>query len=400
MASILNHESDINKKRIVKFFFHNHCATIPELARDLNLSVPTITKLIAEMVADGRITENGKGDSRIGRKPSTYGLNPSSGYFLGIDIKYNHVNIGLCDFSGDIVSEEYARRTSGKPGSAELLEEVCGMANFFVDSSGIDRAKILNACVNISGRVNPATGYSFSMFNFSETPICEVLSSKLGVPVCIENDTRAMAYGELIQGSAKGVGDALFINLGWGLGMGVIIDGNLYEGKSGFAGELGHLNVFDNEIMCHCGKKGCLETEVSGAALHRMLNEAMRDGKSSVLLAKYNDDPSAISMQDIIEAVNQEDLLCIELLEAVADKLGKQLANMINVFNPELVIIGGSLSEVGEYLIPNISQSIKKYSLRLVSNDSTVTSSKLHEKAGVIGACLTARKQMFEKETV
>lgn len=389
-------ERGYNKKKIITSFFYNLNSTIPELAKELNLSIPTVTKLVNEMVEAGILNDYGKSDSKTGRKPSTYGLNPHSGYFLGIDIKRYHINIGLCNFNGEIIRQDFDIPYSQSL-PADEINEICQIAKDFIKSSGIDKSKILNTCVNISGRVNPSTGFSFSLFNFSETPISDIFSEKIQVPVCIENDTRSMTYGECLRGSTvSGEKNILYVNLGWGLGLGIVINGMLYEGKSGFAGEIGHISAFDNELLCHCGKKGCLETEVSGSALHREVIANIKDGKVSVLSPKIENNEQ-ISLHDIIEAINNEDFLCIDLLENIGEKLGKQLANMINIFNPELVIIGGTLSAAGDYLIQPIKQAVKKYSLKLVNSDSKIVCSKLHEKAGIIGACMTARRQMFEQ---
>lgn len=393
LALISDNERGYNKKKIIKSFFYNLNSTIPELAKELSLSIPTVTKLVNEMVEDGILNDYGKSDSKTGRKPSTYGLNPQSGYFLGIDIKRNHINIGVCNFNGEIVKQDFDIPYTEQSSPLEELNEICKIAKDFIDT--IDKSKILNACVNISGRVNPTTGYSYSAFNISETPLTDIISEKLKIPVCIENDTRSMTYGESLRGSINGEKNVLYVNLGWGLGLGMIINGELYEGKSGFAGEFGHINAFDNEILCHCGKKGCLETEVSGMALHREILSQIKDGKASILSTKVENNEN-ITLHDIVEAVNAEDFLCIDLIEGIGEKLGKQLANLINIFNPETVVIGGTLSAASDYLIQPIKLAVKKHSLKLVNSDSKIICSKLHEKAGVIGACMTARRQMFE----
>lgn len=392
----LDTERGYNKKRIITSFFYNQSSTIPELAKELNLSIPTITKIINEMVEEGLITDYGKSDSKAGRKPSTYGLNPLSGFFIGVDIKHNHINLGLCNFNGEIIHQEFDIPYERKSSPQEDVEAISQITLDFIKTSGVDVKKILNACVNIGGRVNPATGYSYSLFAFPEIPVSEVFSDQMGIPVCIENDTRAMTYGEFLRGSVDGEKNVLYVNLGWGLGLGIIINGVIYEGKSGFAGELGHTNVFDNEIMCHCGKKGCMETEVSGMALRREIIESIKNGKSSIL-SKNIENGEDITLSDIVEAINSEDFLCIDLLEEIGEKLGKQLANIINIFNPELVVIGGTLSAAGDYLLQPIRLAVKKHSLKLVSNDSKIVCSKLYEKAGIIGACMTARRQMFEE---
>lgn len=188
----------------------------------------------------------------------------------------------------------------------------------------------------------------------------------------------------------------IFVNVSWGVGIGIIIDGKVYTGKSGFSGEFGHVNAYDNEIICHCGKKGCLETEASGSALHRILLERIKSGESSILSTRISGEEDPITLDEIITAVNKEDLLCIEIVEEIGQKLGKQIAGLINIFNPELVIIGGTLSLTGDYITQPIKTAVRKYSLNLVNKDSAIITSKLKDKAGIVGACMLARSRMFE----
>ena len=234
------------------------------------------------------------------------------------------------------------------------------------------------------------------MFNFEERPLAEILGEKIGIPVNIDNDTRAMAYGELLKGAVKGEKDIVFINISWGLGSAFIIDGKIYTGRSGFSGEFGHFSVFDNEIICRCGKKGCLETEVSGSALHRILCEKVKSGQSSILSKRILTGETSVTLEEIVDATNKEDILCIELVEEIGRKLGRYLAGLINLFNPELVVIGGTLALTEDYILQPIKTAIRKYSLNLVSKDSAVVLSELQAKAGVIGACLLSRSKLFE----
>ena len=218
----------------------------------------------------------------------------------------------------------------------------------------------------------------------------------MGYKVTIDNDTRAMTYGEYMQGCVKGEKDIIFVNVSWGVGIGIIIDGKIYTGKSGFSGEFGHMSANDNEIICHCGKKGCLETEASGSALHRILLERIQSGESSILSTRIATEENPITLDEIIAAVNKEDLLCIEIVEEIGQKLGKQIAGLINIFNPELVIIGGTLSLTDDYITQPKKTAVRKYSLNLVNKDSAIITSKLKDKAGIVGACMLARSRMFE----
>ena len=165
------------KKRIITHYIYNGSSTITDLAKELDLSVPTITKFINEMCEDNYINDYGKLETSSGRHPSLYGLNPESGYFIGVDIKKFAINIGLINFKGDMV--EIRMNIPYKfENTQEALEELCALIRGFIKETEINDKKIMNICINISGRVNPESGYSFSMFNFSERPLADELNEK------------------------------------------------------------------------------------------------------------------------------------------------------------------------------------------------------------------------------
>lgn len=387
-------KSALIKKRIISYYIHNGNSTITDLSAILNLSIPTVTKFIDEMCLSGLLTEYGKLERSGGRHPSLYGLNPLSGYFIGVDVKRYSLNIGLINFSGEMIESQlnipyvFENTMSG-------LEALCQQIKNFVEALDIDSERILNICVNVSGRVNPDSGYSYSWFNFGEAPLAQVMSDMVGYPVCVENDTRSMTYGEFMKGAAKSYKNLLYVNASWGIGLGMILDGKIYLGKSGFAGEFGHIHAYENQVICHCGKKGCLETEASGQAVYRKLIERVKNGEISVL----SDDINAgkdITLEQVVKAVNNEDIMCIELVEEAGIELGKSIAGLINIFNPEAVVIGGTLSMSGDYLVQPLKTAIRKYSLNLVNKDTIVCASSLRNKAGMIGACMVARSRLFE----
>lgn len=390
-------KSALMKKRIISYIMSNDNVTNTELAKVLNLSVPTVSKFIEELSAAGIVRERGKLATNGGRHPLLYGLNPESCYFAGVDMKNGAVSVGLIDFCGDMVGKQTDIPYDCKD-TPEGLDRLCDIVKSFIASSGVNKELIINLNLNISGRVNPQSGYSYSRFNFGERPLSDVLTEKTGVHCCIENDTRAMALGEYMCGNCRGERNVIFVNVGWGLGIGLIIDRKIYTGKSGFAGEFGHMVACDNEVMCHCGKKGCLETEASGSALHRKLIARLEAGENSVLAERFKE-VGDVSLSEIMDAVAREDLLCIELVEEVGQTLGRWLAGLINIFNPEKVVIGGALSSTGDYMLQPIRSWVKRYSLNLVNEDTKIVLSKLGDQAGLIGACLIARNRAFEDVT-
>ena len=381
-------------KRIIFHYLNNGYDTIANLAKELNLSVPTVNKFLEDMAALDIIKEQGKLEISGGRHPALYGLNPKACYFGGVDIKSNSVSMAVIDLCGNVVS-----KADSMPyvvaDTPESLDELCGIMRDFLASAPVKTSDIMNVNVNISGRVNPKSGYSYSLFNFEERPLSDVITQKVGVRTCIDNDTRAMAFGEFRCGNHRDDRNVLFVNVSWGIGIGIILDGKIYSGKSGFAGEFGHMVTYNNEVICHCGKKGCLETEASGSALHRKLCRRLDEGENSIIADTYRANGD-ITLDDILDAVKREDILCLELIEEVGGELGRWLAGLINIFNPEKVIIGGVLAETGDYLLQPIRVAMRRYSLNLVNKDTKIVLSHLGHDAGVLGACVIARSRAFE----
>lgn len=382
------------KKAVITYFANIGNATIADLCKELNLSIPKVTNLLNDLIHDGMVQDNGKIDSSGGRKPNLYGLISDSVLFIGVDVKKNHINIGLTDLSKNIikVSEKIPYQLDN---TKESLENLCALINQFIKDGPAPKEKILGIGINLSGRINHTSGYSYSFFYFEEEPLTKIIEAKVGISVFLENDTKAMACGEFSSGGiAKAEKDVLFLNLDYGIGLGIFIDGKIYYGKSGYAGEFGHIPLFDNEILCHCGKKGCLETEASGWALTRMFKEKIKEGSTSIITTTKKN-VEDIEMDDIIFAANNDDVLAIELIGKIGSNIGRGIALLINIFNPELVILGGSLASTEEFIRLPIKSAINKYSLNLVNNDTQLKMSKLGEQAGIIGACLLVRNKVL-----
>ncbi|MDR6804364.1 putative NBD/HSP70 family sugar kinase [Dyadobacter sp. BE34] len=379
---------------IILGYLANHGSmTLPELGKRLNISVPKVTVLVSELRAEGLVSDYGKVDSSGGRKPSLYGVAAEAAYFIGVDVKQSHITIGLLNLDKTLVGN------SGKmdyelTNTVESRDTLCGHILDFITGLSVPKDRIKGVGINLSGRVNYRTGHSYSYFHFDDRPLSEIVEEKIGFPVFLENDSRAMAYGEFCLGAVENEKDVLFLNLDYGIAVGILMGGELYYGKSGYAGEFGHMPVFQNEYICRCGKKGCLETEAAGWALERMFRDKVREGSSSLITTRIAE-PDRITMDDIIEAAMADDVLAIELIAQLGDNIGRGIASLINVFNPELVILGGGLLATGDYIGLPIKTAINKYSLSLVNNDTRLVHSKLGEDAGLLGACLLVRNRFL-----
>lgn len=373
---------------------------IPDIVAATGLSSTTVAKYIDMLIAAGKIEARSVLETgNRGRKPVVYGAKDDGKFFLGIDIQKESIFTRLISFSGkqhgDINEYPYQYENS-----ASKLEEICQTIEEFLEENGVTRQNVLGSCVVIGGRVNSLKGTSASLFLFEElgdTPLADYLAERLGFPVMIENDTKAMTSAEYETMENK-PSNMLFINFSWGIGLGIVIDGQVYHGRGGYAGEFGHIHSSENNIVCQCGKRGCFETEVSGSAIQRKLTERIRNGERGLLSAKVRKGET-ITMKDLIRACNKEDEMCIDQITKTGAELGVKLSDLINIFNPEMIVIGGILSKaVSYYLLSPIESSIRKYSLKIISKGVSVVPSALGIESGVIGGCLLARNRYLTAE--
>lgn len=383
------------RQSIVKYLLATGDVTIAELSAELHASVPTITKAVNELLTEGIINDIGKAANSGGRRPSLYSIKASSAYFLGVEMSRSNTSIGLQDLKGEFVDIRI-RLSFVLENTPESLDQFCKLINDFIKDTNIDKSLIVGACVNLSGRINSKEGFSYNFFFNENKPLSEIISEKIGLPVSLENDSRGMAFGEYTQGHAvDGEQNVLFLNYSWGVGMGIITNGQLYYGKSGYCGEFGHSAIFDNNKLCHCGKQGCLETEISGWSLVQQFQQAISEGRSSMISLKDAHTPIEQYYAILSGAMNQEDGLCIELITNQSVKMGRYLSILLNIFNPELLIIGGDYSHLGDFVLLPIQSALRKYSLGLVNRDMKLKRSSLGHKAGVIGACQIVRERML-----
>ncbi len=376
--------------------------TIPYISSLTGFSSTSIYRYVEEMKAEGLLREiSSEVKEGRGRRPARYILKDNSRYFVGVDVKNFGLSMGLMNFAGEMEGKNTVSNFVYENSYANL-DLVCqDVKDFITRDCNVSMESVAGVRFCLGGRVNSKEGVSATLYNFEDaqdTTLAQILSERLGIKASIENDTKAMTYGEYTTCFKDKWQDLLFVNIGWGLGLGIIINGQLYYGGKGFSGELGHMYAYNNNILCHCGKKGCIETEVSGKAIARKIEARIVSGESSVLSQKVHSQKS-LTTEDILDAVEQEDPLAIETVSATGTELGKQLAGMMNIFNPECIVIGGIVAQVPSfYFIQPASLAIKQYSLRLISQNVPILQSSLKEDAGIIGAALMERNEYFFKE--
>lgn len=394
-ASAVAHHDNKRKKSVISYFTTQGESTIPELSQFLSISIPKTSTLITDLLFAGLVIDTGRKSVGTGRKAKIYSLNPCSCYFLGVEIRKYKINIGLLDFNGGVVESELNipfRFANSEESFNAIIKEI----QQFLGKISISKDKIVAIGLSLAGRINVKTGEILSIYHFGNAPVKAKLEESLGVPVFLDNDSRTISYGEYHFG-AEGLPytekNVCIVNLDYGIAMSAFCNGVPIYGASGYAGEIGHIPLFNNEIICYCGKKGCFETEASGFALIEYLMTKMKNGSAS-RLQKTVTDKGFLELEDIIEAVRYGDNLALEGVAEIGNKIGKGLAVLINLYNPELIVLGGMLSAIGRPLLLEVKSSVIKYTLSIVNEDTKIILSDIGQKAGLLGCCLLTRDKI------
>jgi len=217
--------------------------------------------------------------------------------------------------------------------------------------------------------------------------------------IVVDNDVNVMALGEMYQGAGIGIDNLIFVKVGTGIGAGIICEGKIYRGSNGCAGDIGHIQVDKNGPVCHCGNKGCLESVAAGPAIAERCLLAAQAGKSSILLNYYEKNGKLLRAEDIGNASREGDALAIEVIRESGQSIGDVLAGLVNFYNPDMIVIGGGVSNLGNLLLSSIRQAVFQRSLPLATRDLQIVFSEIGGDAGVIGAINLAMDNIFSLST-
>ena len=369
-------------KKILQYLLQEGEKTIPEIRDFSGLSLPTTTKLINELVEQHILVESGKRESSGGRPPSLFCLDSALGYIVGIELLISSFRLSIVNLNHELIYE-YETDNFDINNRDEAFNFVARIVPDLINKKGIADHKILGVGIGITGRVDGKKGISYSYLNF-EIPLAKLLSERWSYPVFIENDTRLMALGEQNFGFAREKSNVIYVNLSRGLGIGFISNGVLHNGESGFAGEFGHTHFEENDKLCVCGKKGCLETVVSGFALERQFQEANVGNESKL---KY---------REIIQLIHTSDNVARNLLVEMGERLGQALSMLVQTLNPGLIILGGRFTDVGELLKYPVIKGLSLYSLPQLVGDCDIKTSVLGDKTTMLGAYALVMENVFQ----
>jgi N-acetylglucosamine repressor len=396
----LNHverKKHLQKMKIVRHLYVKGARSNADICNRFSISSPTSMGLLNELMAEGVIEKQGRGESVGGRKPELYGMRNNSLFVLSIEMEKFSTHMAIFDGTNNNITGTHTFPIHLTK-DLTALDELYQYANSLILSSGIDADKLMGIGLSMPGLVSSREGdsYTYLLTGQDETPLQDLLALKFNKPVYIQNDVKSATLAEYRFGAAQGRRDVLVLTLDWGIGLGIIMDGKLRLGTSGFAGEFGHIPFIDNGVLCHCGKRGCLETVASGSSLARMAREGMQSGQDTLLKELSGQELEKIDPQSIIQAAHEGDQYAINILAETGRNLGKGIAMLIQLFNPELIIIGGKMAEARQYLTTPIQQSINTYCMTQLRERTEIALSKLGQQAGILGPVATVMERIFE----
>lgn len=358
-----------------------------ELAVRTGLNRSTITLIINELIDRGFVQETALQDSRIGRPGMLLKFDPNGGFAIGVEIGVDFIVVIVTNFVADIL---WSRRVSISPGTdryamMELTESIISQAYEYGQGCGL---RPLGIGVGLPGLVDARQGKLVFAPNlkWSDIPVRLIWMSRFNIPVFIENEANCAAMGEYFYGVAHDTKDFIYIKTGVGLGAGIMIGGRLFKGTNGFAGEAGHITIYKDGPLCGCGRRGCWETYVSPSAILRSAAARVEQGETSIMPGLVNGDLSKMTLETLVEAAEHEDPVALSAVSEAGEHLGIGIANLTNIFDPGLVVLGGALSLCGKWLVPKIQSILRDNILPPLRDKVRVEISSHGENACAIGA--------------
>ncbi|QCR22266.1 ROK family transcriptional regulator [Pontibacter sp. SGAir0037] len=398
----LNHverKKHTQKIKIIKHLYVKGPKTNADLCSDFNISSPTSINLLNELMVEGLVEKQGRGKSEGGRKPDLYGLRDQSLFVLSIAMGRFKTRMAIFDNNNNNITGVKTFPLKISEGIA-VLEQLQQFVQGLIEESGINSDKLMGIGVSMPGLVASKEGNNYTyMHTDSELEsLQQVLTKRFKKPVYIQNDVKSAAMAEHRFGLARGKRDVLVLSLDWGVGLGVIMDGKLRSGATGFAGEIGHIPLENDGALCYCGKRGCLETVASGIALANMAKEGIKSGQHSLLNQLSDQEIDSIEPQLVIDAANRGDQYAINILSKIGMNLGKGISILIQLFNPELIILGGKIAEAKQYITTPIQQAINTYCMAQLREKTTIALSGLGQDAGILGSVAVVMENIFRDQ--
>jgi predicted NBD/HSP70 family sugar kinase len=383
------------KNMIVKRLYFDKSLSCADLSELLDKSAPSISKVINELIEEGFVIEQGYAPSSGGRRPLIYALKQEAMYILTVAMDQLSTRIQMVDLLNNPVSEAVMTELKllNNPNALSTLIEHIGN---YISNTGIAKDKITGIGIGMPGFIDAVEGVNHTYLDSGGQSLTQLITIKTGIPAYIDNDSSLIALAEQKFGIAKAQKDVMVINLGWGIGLGMIVNGEIYRGNNGFAGEFSHIPLSEDGALCTCGKRGCLEAEASMLVVAEKAIKGIKEGHISSLKnnGKYQ---SKLVGDAIMEAANIGDQFAIELLSDAGYKIGKALAILIHIMNPASIVLSGRGAIIGKILLAPIQQALNKYCIPRLANSTELLISELGFNAELIGAAVLVMEN-FDKD--
>lgn len=378
-----------------------------EIAKRTQLSRSTVSNIITELLEQRVVAEAGTSPSRVGRRPIMVNFNYQAGYVVGVDLGANHLLTLVTDLEGTVLAE-HEQPVSVAAGPDAVLPAIIEAVHAIVRQSKVDMTQVIGVGVGVPGPLDNLRGTlvmppimpGWHNFKFQTS-----LEERIDKPIYIDNDANLGAIGERWRGAGQGCDHLAYIKIGTGIGCGLVIDGQIYRGFAGSAGEIGHMSIEEDGPICTCGNYGCLESLAGGQAIARAAWAA--SNRAHALGApvgaqngshRYAPHPpfAEFGVEQVVRAALDGDEVSIEVLAMAGRRIGVAIANLINLFNPGLVIIGGGVSHAGDLLLEPIRQTVARRVLPVAMQYTRIVQARLGREAIGIGAATLVLQQSFK----
>ncbi len=358
----------------------------------------TISSLVRELLVEGRLAEVGRSDNPLGRKQILLQLNEKYRFIVGIEFDENTVVTGLLDLHPRVqhLIREPANLDAGVEG---LVKQLQGSVRKVVQKAGLTHSCLLGIGIADPGFVDTRNGViltSSTIEFWNQVPLKKMFEEEMKVPTFVESKTRAKTVAERVLGAGEMQDNMIYVDYGAGIGAGVIVDGKLLYGQDCGAGEMGHTHVVENGPACKCGSTGCLEAITSSVAVESRLRQALRNGVTSQAVDLAGGDPTQTRAWHVFQAAQAGDKICSNIVAEVGDYLGLGIANMVNLFNPSVVVLDKRLELAGDAFLDHIHRIVRRQALANSSARLALRFGKLGEEAGILGIGLEVLEKHFE----
>lgn len=378
---------EINLSIILTALRENHPLSRAALAVATGLNKTTVSSLVQQLLDARLISESGVGKSLTGRPGILLQLNPHAGTIIGAEIGVDFISVVLTDFAVRVIWR-HQERTDRRDEQSALLKRTFALIEAAIQQANLHSLPVLGLALGVPGLVDVDSGRLLYAPNlrWENVPLREMLRARFSFPVYVDNEATMAAFGETYFGVARGSRNVLYVSAGAGIGGGLVLDGRIFPGASGFAGEVGHMTMDPDGLPCNCGNHGCWETLASQASVFRRIHERIAAGQASSLARLKNGKRENLTVPLVVQAAADGDLVARQALAETGRYLGIGLATLINALNPEMVVFGGTLSLAKEFLLPVIQQTMSERALRWSWRAAQVVVAAYGSDACVMGA--------------